>query len=79
MELPTAAAAVVAATVDSLHPPYSCGMLMWRQWENKIKLYEIRVEDINQPNLKQTQNASRSKKMDQPPFYVYFGQVCLSN
>jgi len=69
MELP---AAVVAATVDSLHPPNPCGMLMWRQWENKVKLYEIRVEDINQPNLKQTQNASTTKKNGPASFLHVF-------
>jgi hypothetical protein len=54
-------------------------MGMWRRWKNKIKIYEIRVEDTIQPNLKQTQNAgttNKNGKMDQPPFYMYLGHVC---
>jgi hypothetical protein len=80
MEPSAAAVPVVgAATVDSLLPPASCGMGMWKRWKHKIKIYEIRVEDTIQPNLKQTQNAgttNKNGKMDQPPFYMYLGHVC---
>lgn len=62
MELPVVVAAVVvAAMVDSPHPPASCGMWMWRPWKNDIKMYESRVEDIIQPTFKKTQNASTTK------------------